>query len=501
MKKILAAIVCAAFALCAAAQYEINYSAEFAGTAGSGDFAPYYMASNIHGVLTQKTNAQVRARMWRGIDAGKRFSYGFGADVIGGYASKTEYERYSADTKAWITHKEGPAAVWLQQLYGEVKYRSVFLTLGMKEHDSFLLNQSLSSGDITYSGNARPIPGFRTGFIDFQDIPFTNGWVQIEGVLEYGKQTDNKWVRDHYNYYNRLYNNGAWYHYKHIYFRTKPSQPLSVVAGIQTGSQFGGKNYSYSKGKLTGVNDESVEFDDFFRILIPTKDSNWRYGNYLGSIDLKARYRFRTEHQVMAYFQWPFEDGSGLAKCNGFDGLWGLEYKAPGRAIVNGAVLEYLDFTNQSGQIHWDPVDNGGTDMGQQATGSDDYYNNRQFNGYAYYGMSIGTPMLRSPLYNLNGSNYYMCNRVRGFHIGVSGNITSEIDYRLLGSYRKGWGTSGRPLLSPLECTSLMAECVYAPARVPGMVVNVQVAADRGSMYGDNFGVLVGIKYNGLLNF
>ncbi len=34
------------------------------------------------------------------------------------------------------------------------------------------------------------------------------------------------------------------------------------------------------------------------------------------------------------------------------------------------------------------------------ADGADNYYNNTWYNGYASYGMGIGSPMFPSPIYN-----------------------------------------------------------------------------------------------------
>ena len=34
------------------------------------------------------------------------------------------------------------------------------------------------------------IPGVEAGFLGFQNIPFTNGWVQIGGAISYGRFTD-----------------------------------------------------------------------------------------------------------------------------------------------------------------------------------------------------------------------------------------------------------------------------------------------------------------------
>ncbi|MDE5978572.1 MAG: hypothetical protein K2G84_00905, partial [Muribaculaceae bacterium] len=63
--------------------------------AGSGDFAPYYIASNNHGILTQSNDALLRLSLDKQPDTKKRFSYGFGIDFLTGYTSSTDYLRFS----------------------------------------------------------------------------------------------------------------------------------------------------------------------------------------------------------------------------------------------------------------------------------------------------------------------------------------------------------------------------------------------------------------------
>lgn len=489
--------------LVAYAGYPINYDATLWGNAGSGDFAPYYIASNNHGLLTQKNSALLRLGAWRDMDMSKRFSYGFGLSVVSGYGSETGYERYNPVSGTFYLHGERPAYVWLQQLYGEVKYRGVFITAGLKEHESKMLNSRLSSGDLIESGNARPIPELRAGFHEFQDIPFTNGWVQIDGEISYGKFTDNDYMRNHYNYYNYHLTTGSWYTYKQAYFRTKPSERFSVTIGAQAAGIFGGTTEVYRKGKLTDSDEHPDGLGDFFEMFIPknTSEEGFVLGNHLGSWDFMARYRFRNDDELRGYFQWLWEDGSGIGKLNGFDGLWGIEYKGSRRGIVSGAVVEYLDFTNQSGPMHWDPADAPGTTITAQATGGDNYYNNAFYNSYANYGMSIGTPFLRSPIYNLDGYPAYVCTRVRGVHVGVTGNIISPLEYRVMFSYRKGWGTGLVPLTGTLDDTSVSVDATYQVQSVPGLSIKAQVALDNGSMYGNNIGGLVTVSYNGIFNF
>lgn len=488
--------------LCARAEYPLHYEASLTAGAGSGDFAPYYISSMRGGRFSSATNVQAEASVWRPLDMSGRFAYGFGADVIGGYASEVDYGRYNPADGDWVEHSMRPSAVRLQQLYGIVRYRSVFLSAGMREHSSALFNRRLTSGDLVESGNARPIPEVRAGFVDFQDIPYTNGWVQVQGEISYGRMLDNDWWRDHYNYYNSFLAVNPWYSYKRCYFRTRPTERLSVTVGMQSAGEFGGYTLFFDRGEVTRIDRRSSGVKAFLRMIVPGGDSGESFvmGNHLGSWDLKARYRLDGGHEVAGYFSWPFEDGSGIAKQNGWDGLWGIEYKAPEKGgIVSGAVIEYLDFTNQSGPIHFNPDDWAGTTITGHTSGSDDYYNNASYNSYAYYGQSVGTPALMAPIYNKDGYNRYVGNALRGFHVGVEGTIAPGVDYLLKGGYRKAWGSGYFMLPAPIHLTSVMAEVTWRPARVQGLSVNAQVEVDRGNMPANAFGAMVSVRYDGLL--
>ena len=201
------------------------------------------------------------------------------------------------------------------------------------------------------------------------------------------------------------------------------------------------------------------------------------------------------------HFQKPFEDGSGIGWMNGFDGIWGLEYKNAKKGIVNGAVLEYVDFTNQSGPMHWAPHDHKDTKFTDQVTGGDSYYQNFRCNPYSNFGMSQGTMFIPSTIYDRRGENRIYDNRVRGFQLGVSGNIYAPLEYRLLVNYRKSWGSYGNPRLSVVDNTSFMLEGTYHFKQVKGLTLNGQLAFDKGELAGgDNFGVLLSVKYNGLFD-
>lgn len=495
--RLLALSACICPAMVSHGEYKIDYSAEIVANAGSGEFAPYYIMSNRHGILTSSKSALARGRIERMMDTSSRFSYGFGVDLIGGWGSSIDYLRFSSnDGTEYIARH--PSAGWIQQLYGEVKYRGVFLTAGLKERSSALLNKELSSGDLVESGNARPIPEVRVGFLDFQNIPFTRGWLQIQGEISYGKYTDNKWMREHYNYMDYHINQGALNTYKRCYFRTMPSQPFSATFGMQVGASFGGETKWYTRGKVVKEQRFSKGVKQFFKMFLPLDGGAEYYsGSSLGSWDVMFRYRLHNGYDLKAYFQKPYEDGSGIGFLNGWDGVWGIEFATNCAAPVSGAVVEYLDFTNQSGPMHWDPDDYPGTGITGRAEGADDYYNNQEYNPYAYYGMAIGSPFMVSPVYNTDGMMMFLYNRVRGFHIGIEGDIIPGVSYRALGGYRRSWGNGYIPLMSPKSDTSFMAEVKWRVAGVRGLVLKGQFALDHGSLLGNNTGGCISVSYSG----
>lgn len=487
------------------AHYKIDWEASTIANVGTGDFAPYYISSNTFGIITQPISIIERGRIFRELKTTNRFEYGFGADIIANWSKSTIYDKYSPEQADFTSNKQHPSNIFFQQLWGGVKYRGIFLTAGMKENDRSIFNNTLGSGDIVEGTNSRPIPQVRIGFINFQNIPFTNGWVQIQGEIAYGKSIDSKWLENHYNYFNSFITTGWWYHYKRCYFRTNPHMPFSITVGMQHAAQFGGYYRQYDNGQIASEQKYGVGFKDFIDVFVQKQGGNgenagdqaYYNGNHLGSWDLKLRYRFNNSAELTAYMQSPWEDGSAIGKLNGWDGVWGLEYKAAQPGIISSAIVEYIDFTNQSGPIHWSPSDRPGTPITGKATGADDYYNNYMYNGWTHLGMSIGSPFIKSTIYNTDGYLRFTDNRVRGVHIGVAGQISSPLSYKVLFSHRTSWGTPFIPNPYKLHDTSMMLEANYIFSSIPGLSVKGQIAFNAGSLYGDTFGALVSLTYSG----
>lgn len=498
-------------------QGDIVYEAGTLLNAGSGNLAPHYIMAHQEGVVTQAKSALVFAGITHKMDTTKRVSWGAGAKIYAGWSSSVDYKMttyvsgISGITLSSVTTSLHPARARVQHAYVEGKYRGVYATLGQAPTpESQIVTRALSSGNLTRSGNARPMPGLKAGFVNFQNIPFTHGWVQINGEVGYYKAMDKNWINNHDNQFNHFTTTGYWVNYKNLYLRTNPNQRVVATVGMQAACQFGGTRVMREDGVVTETIKQKANAEAFFKALIPSSGGNaegdhYYEGNHLGSWDAALDVNINHGNKVRLYWQSPWEDGSGIGKLNGFDGLYGIEFKSDNAldGHLKGAVVEYLDFTNQSGPIHYAPGDHEGTTLTEEATGADDYYNNYAFNGYHNLGMSIGSPMIQGPIYNLDGYTRFADNLMRGFHVGLYGNIdhTGCWQYRIMASHRKSWGTPFVPRIVPVESTSFMVEATWTPACIKGMSINARFAMDHGTLTGNNTGALLTVVYRGGFNF
>lgn len=473
------------------------------GGGANNEFNPYLLAWGNYGKTPMGGEALADGYIGRDFNYDRRFSWSAGFEGLAGWSRRADYSRYDQQSGTWQTHSQGMPYAWIQQLWGAVKYRGVYLQAGMREEASPIVDNSLSSGDLVSGNSARPVAQVRAGFVDYQNIPLTRGWVQIFGTLAYGKMCDNSYLENHYNYWNGHITRGSIYIYRNVHFRTNPSKPFSVTIGTQVAGYFGGETYLYNKGALVRTTHNSQSVKTFIQMIFPKSDTGadgYYDGSTLGSWDLRARYALPGGHEVSGYFQWLWEDGSSMGRRNKWDGLWGLEYRrtAPGRHILRAAVAEYIDFRDQSGPIHWAPGDHPGTDMTNEATGADDYYNNTGMNAYMHFGMPMGSPFILAPIYNTDGNLQFRHNRANGFHLAAEGDISAQFDWKAAVSYCRAFGTSRIPAHDILHNTSALAQVGWHGTNaLKGLSATGALAFDAGNLRGDNFGVMISLSYAG----
>ena len=316
-------IVATAVAAAAGGIDSLDYRASVVANASTGHFAPYMLGSWNYGKITGKAGVWHDGFVSLSDSLNSRWRWNAGFEYLLGYGSATDYSRYSGSEWSAVSLRQAPARV--QQLWAEVRYRSGYLLAGMRQRESRIVDGRLSSGDLVRSNNARPIPGIAIGFVDFQNIPLTGGWVQIDGEIMYGRFADNGFEEKRFNHYTGIFDRDLLYTYKRCYFRTRPDKPLSVTVGMQAAGVFGGSSQLYRRGQIVSEEHRGFRIKDIFEMFFPRQDNGEHFyiGNSLGSWDFKAQYSFKNGNRLKAYFQWPWEDGSGLGRQNGWDGLWG----------------------------------------------------------------------------------------------------------------------------------------------------------------------------------
>ena len=424
---------------------------------GTGDYTAFQLTTNRHHVLGTRSNT----------------AYLRGAVSI--EHPFTEKLKLSA-TLDGIASIHADHKAYLQQCFVNLTYRSFFVEVGSREHKQVVRDDLLSSGSFVKGTNAKPIPQIHLGTNDFWTVPYTKEWLQINFDFGYGKFLDSGYREDRYreaSSANRMYTTGAYYHQKHLYFRTNPEKRFFAMIGAEHVAQFGGTNYSRVNGELIEKS-KPANLKAFWNVILPLGDSNyyndeapedWVYGNHVGILTAQLGWNINKEHQLQVYLDDIFEDGSGIRKSNGWDGLWGLQYKnrASGRQYVRGAVFEYFQSTNQCGPLHWDSGDR-------------------------------PEPIRSQITYNKNGYTGFSDNRIKAWHLGVNGELTGHLSYLVKGSYREGWGTYKQPLPERHHSFDAMLQGIYTTGAWQFAAV---YAFDKGNIYGDCSTFNIKIGYHG----
>ena len=469
---------------------QVTYDLTTEVAVGTGDFTASQLTANRHHVLGTRANtAYLRGAVQVEHAFNRNWRLSGAVDVLASIHADHKF--------------------YLQQCYANLSWKDFFLEVGSREQQQVVRDNLLSSGSFVKGTNAKPIPQVHIGTNGFWTVPYTKGWLQINFDFGYGKFLDNSYrEKVFYDHdVNFIYATGAYYHQKHLYIRSNPTKRFFVMVGIEHAVQFGGTSYTYVNGILTAKK-KPANLKAFWRAILPTGDSqyfeneageDWVYGNHIGVMTYQMGWNINQHHQVQAYLDNPFEDGSGVRKGNGWDGLWGLQYtnKTPGRQYVRGAVFEYFQTTNQSGPIHWDsgdfpePIRSQITD---KVTGVDDYYNHIFYGTYTHYGMTPGNPLIPSPIYNKDGFNRFSDNRVKAWHLGINGEITDRLSYLVKGSYQEGWGTYSLPLAKKHHSFDAMFQGIY---QLGPWQFSAAYAFDKGNIYGDNSTFNFKINFHG----
>lgn len=497
-KRILSAIFIASIVTSASAQVsrlgeDVQYKIEASTVGATGKVAPLWLSANRHGLSsTENTSAYLRASIERKIesDSTQNWKFGYGADLALPYNFTSNFV--------------------VQQLYGEVQYKNFRVSLGSKERIQIFKNDALSSGAMTTSINARPIPQLRAELADWWNITGRAHFLAFRGYAAYGMMTDGDWQERFVGgeESRHIFAKNVLYHTKGGFFKVGDERwfPLTGTFGLEMSAIFSGEVWNVAnRGGADNDNFSSHQklnhsLRDFFDAFIASgSDSNdGAYanaaGNHLGSWKFSIDWN-TPSWGLHAYLDHFFEDHSMMLFQYGWrDNLIGLEARLPRNPFVSEMVYEYLNTTDQSGGVYHDAT----SELPIQISGNDTYYNHHVYGAYHHWGQPLGTPLIIAPIYNDSRILINYNNRVRAHHIGLKGNPTNELSWRLLFTHHHSLGTYDL-YLNDARSTFLFAEATYSPQRFRGWDFTLAYGGNNGDLLGSSHGFQATVRKTGLL--
>ncbi len=456
---------------------------------------PLWLNANKYGLSSlSAANGYVRGSVIRPLsaDSARRWGIGYGLDV----AVPLHYT----------------SQVVVQQAFAEVRWLHGVLSVGAIQRPMEMKNQTLSSGAQTLGINARPVPQVRLALPEYWTVPLTRGWLHFKGHIAYGRMTDDSWQHD-FTARKSKYADHVLYHSKAGYLRIgREYHPLSLEMGLEMVTLFGGDPWVQRSDGTMGHVSTGKGLKNYWYAFLPggsdATDGSYRNseGDLVGSWLLRLSYdadlwrlslygdHFFEDHSQMFFLDYNGY-GSGeewqQRKRNRYyvyglkDMMLGAEFNLKYGTWLRNVVFEYIYTKYQSGPYNHDHTKN----ISDHMAGMDDYYNHSVYTGYQHWGQVMGNPLYRSPIYNTDACIWVSDNRFVAFHLGIDGQPTSRLGYRLLGTWQKGWGTYDEPFTKAHHNISFLAEATYAlPKR---WTVKAAYAMDFGSreMLGHNAGL------------
>lgn len=377
------------------------------------------------------------------------------------------------------------------------RYRRFEAYAGRRKEFFGLGDTLLTSGSYAWSGNALPLPKVQVGTRGFVPLGFTKELFAVHAMMAHGWFINADSVK------------GSYLHQKAVFVRLgKPAWKVHFYAGVQHLAQWGGQWRHPVKNNANTLPDGSIPssfkaFGYVFTAAEPPPSSNLtimdianRAGNQLGSIDLSAEIHSKNSDWLL-YVQHPYEDKSGVAFINTFDGLYGFRWRSNKNRSktsfdLQQLTFEFLSTMNQSGFQ---------AEIGKRLhEGADDYFTNYQYpEGWAYKNKIIGTPFItrrddtRPELYYVKGGRQderqpmpINNNRIQMFHVGLLGNVFADIQFKMLLSVSKNFG---RPQYQdpvfPLNQFSSLLQIIKS--RKKGDFC-ISLALDQGKLLPTNLG-------------
>ena len=373
----------------------LSYSLELNSNVSTQDSLTFWQTANRFGSIPNSNNAQISAGFFRNFK--NELEYG-----------TVDYELGIQATSSVADKNE----TIINQLYASVRWGKIQLDAGVKHRDIVFEGLSSSNGEITYSNNARSFPGYNIYLIDFVKLPFAQNWLSFKGNYSDYLLNDKRFVDN-----TRL-------HHKSLHFKSKLSDKLELITGLNHYVQWGGTSSTLGK--------QPSSFKDYLKVITGSSGGSDALlgeqinalGNTLGNYLLQLNYKGDKTNWNF-YWSHPFEDRSGRELSNYPDALYGvfIDLKKPD-GLISHISTEFTYTKHASGSSpHY--VDEDG--VFNAASGRDNYFNNGIYeSGWTYFGNTIGSPYFSTVTVSENGITNGIIKdnqRFSAFNIGLKGSI------------------------------------------------------------------------------
>ena len=442
----------------------VKYELKVGGIVSTGKYAPFWLQSNQYGKISSAPNSDNLLMA-----------------ISKDFSSKTEIFKIGFKISSLLRNSDSQTQSYFHEYYLKSKLSYLDIILGAREEHLGNQDSTLSSGGFLFSQNARPIPKITIGIEHFLPIPYTKGHIEFKGALSDGIFTDDIFMQ------NKLL------HHKYLYLKIGARFPVNFQIGLDHSAIWG--------GNLPNQKNQQIGFKDYKNVFFASGGgTNTDVSEQINSEgDHRISQSMKMEAKVngftlSAYWQNFSEDGPVRFITNSInipDGLWGISLRNKSLPFINAIVYEYLNSTDQSGNI----FQKDGIIYG----GQDNYFNNGIYqSGWNNYYRTIGTPFITSPIYNSNKAIQNLNNRVQVHHIGIEGSIAG-FEYRSLCSFSKNYGTYGEPYVPMRENLSSLLEVRKHLQKLSNIDAQISVSSDRGELYGKSLGFQFSIRKTGNL--
>ncbi len=430
-----------------------NYLVELNSNLSSKETLPFLLTANKFGVIPNNNNLLLNTAIFSDFKKpNNRLDVAYKASITGYIADKNE--------------------ILINELYVSIASKNWQLDAGSKNDKIVFEGLSISNGNIINSINTRAFPGINFKTRNYLELPFAKKWLKVKANYAEYFLNDKRAI------------DNAHLHYKSLYFKSKLSNKLSLISGLDHYVQWGGTSEEFGKQPtdfktylkyITGTGDGNKTEDDI--------NSSNAWGNHVGNYLFQLNYVGENSNWSI-YLSHPFEDRSGREFANYPDGLFGffIDLKKPKNFITH--IITEFQYTKHQGK---NSSENGLID---------NYFNNSVYqSGWTFYGRTIGSPFFTTKIPE-NGITYGIDqNRFTSFNFGFKGYLSNNIQYKTNITYTKYAGWFNNPINKSLFAPYL--EVLIRDKTIP-FEITVGATADFGDFSPNNYGGFLKLTKTGI---